>query len=331
MKFNFKTMLATIGLLAVAVPSTLSVVACGSTPSESQKTELQEILKITSLEGDITEDNLIAELLKANQGTRVKASDLKVVAFTPAEIGKNGSGQVRAVANSKYQGAVAVEIKKEISLEYVWKALKVEADETNDSNGVLEKILALNPDSKVSRDDVEVTTFVPADSRINGLAVITAKSESKFVGYVDVTIMAYFDLANKTLNSIISSIKNSGSWGSWWRYFEYCHAAFTHKRDIDPIVVTQEELTDLKGHAQDISERVFRQAISYTQQIEEKYDLVERRNKIIKSVDYVVTDEENPISNIGDYLKFNGYIAFQTSINTETIKMKEFTLLYTVK
>ncbi|WP_168105282.1 hypothetical protein, partial [Spiroplasma platyhelix] len=55
-KMKFKKMLALVGSLAIVVPTSLTVVACGSKETEAPKTELSEVVKTIEVDGNIAND-----------------------------------------------------------------------------------------------------------------------------------------------------------------------------------------------------------------------------------------------------------------------------------
>ncbi|MBE4704443.1 hypothetical protein [Spiroplasma platyhelix] len=111
-KMNFKKMLAMIGSLAIIIPGSLSVVACGSNETAAPKTELSEVIKTTEVDGNIAneKDIVLAEVIKLN--SKLTDKDIEITDFNKATENATGLAKIVAKANSKYTGEVSITISK---------------------------------------------------------------------------------------------------------------------------------------------------------------------------------------------------------------------------
>ncbi|MBE4703806.1 hypothetical protein [Spiroplasma platyhelix] len=195
---NFKKMLASIGLLAIAVPTSLSVVSCGS-DAPTAKISLDTVIKITEVASDATETTIIDKVLALNPDSKVNKTDLEVNSFVAAQPGTKGSAKIAAKKESTFTGEVNITIKAadKINLDTVIKNKEVDGNTSNNETKVLQTIETANPEVK---GNIQIKNFKAATQIANGSATVFAKENTKFTGEVNISIKSL----NKTqLSSVI--------------------------------------------------------------------------------------------------------------------------------
>lgn len=90
-------------------------------------------------------------------------------------------------------------------LNTIFKIKEVNGDVANTKDSVLNKIIDLNQESKITEQDVEIKDFEPASYNFSGSAKIVAKLNSKYTGEVDIIIkfLAQIDLNDVIKNRIV--------------------------------------------------------------------------------------------------------------------------------
>lgn len=203
-RMNLKTMLSAIGLLAVATPSALSVVACGvKSIVEDDKVNLTDVIKSRVVDGSNanSEDTVLGEIARLNSDLKVEYVEIKE--FKIATEVMAGSAKIVAKTNSQYSGAVAITISAlpKIALVNVIKVTSVDGNYANTSDAVLTKIGELN--ANLQLEYVEIKDFKAATEVELGSAKIVAKSNTKYTGEVEIIINKLKQIA------LVDVIKNT--------------------------------------------------------------------------------------------------------------------------
>ncbi|WP_168104621.1 hypothetical protein, partial [Spiroplasma platyhelix] len=150
------------------------------------KTELSEVVKTIEVDGNIANDAVkVLEEIEA-KNLEVKGA-IEINDFKAATQIQNGSAVVRAKANTKFTGEVIITIKSldKTELSDVIKNTEVDGNIANDAAKVLEEIEAKNSEVNGA---IEINDFKAATNLENGSAIISAKSNTKFTGKVNIIV-----------------------------------------------------------------------------------------------------------------------------------------------
>ncbi|MBE4703946.1 hypothetical protein HER12_000183 [Spiroplasma platyhelix PALS-1] len=203
-KMNFKKILSSISLLAVAVPSALSVVACGAKEDKAiPKIELDTVIKDKEVDGNIVNDadKVLQEIEAKNAEVKGAVTIKDFKAATQLQV---GSAVIVAKPDTKFTGEVSITIKTlaKTQLSDVLKNKEVDGDTTEAT--VVDQVLKNNSDSNVQKTDLQVVEFKPAGLGVQGSAVLGATKNSKFTGQVVIEITAQEKIS---LESVLTNRK----------------------------------------------------------------------------------------------------------------------------
>ncbi|WP_168104791.1 hypothetical protein [Spiroplasma platyhelix] len=201
---NFKKILSSISLLAVAVPSALSVVACGAKEDKAiPKIELDTVIKDKEVDGNIVNDadKVLQEIEAKNAEVKGAVTIKDFKAATQLQV---GSAVIVAKPDTKFTGEVSITIKTlaKTQLSDVLKNKEVDGDTTEAT--VVDQVLKNNSDSNVQKTDLQVVEFKPAGLGVQGSAVLGATKNSKFTGQVVIEITAQEKIS---LESVLTNRK----------------------------------------------------------------------------------------------------------------------------
>ncbi len=152
------------------------------------KINLNEVIAIREVEGVTAndEDTVLKEVARLNSALDV--NDVEVDEFRAASQYASGSFTVIAKANTKYTDEVTVVINAlpKTALSSVITERTIDGSVANDEKTILAEVARLNPTLNIT--NVEIRYFNKATDLTPGAVIISATTNSKYIGQVGITI-----------------------------------------------------------------------------------------------------------------------------------------------